>query len=60
MTSMKEMFAKIDAQRASKLFVVRIEIRGIERKQEFDSLWKAQNFWDDAHKYGFNIDPRPE
>ncbi len=60
MSSLKELFAKIDAERASKLVVVRIEIRGIERRQEFDSLCKAQKFWDNAHKYRFNIDPRPE
>jgi hypothetical protein len=58
--TLKEMFAKIDAQRASKLFVVRIEIRGIERKHEFENITEAKTFWDKAHKYGMNIDPRPE
>lgn len=58
--NMKELFAKIDAQRAGKLIVVRVEVRGKERKHEFDNLPTAKTFWDNAHKYGMNIDPRPE
>jgi hypothetical protein len=57
--TLKEMFAKIDAQRAGNLFVVRLEIRNRESKHEFSNISDARKFWDKAHKFGMNIDPRP-
>ena len=59
--TLKEMFAKHDAELAlakAKL-VVRLEIRNRESKHEFSNISDARKFWDKAHKFGMNIDPRP-
>ena len=60
--TMREIFAEIDAKIESERpqpITVRVEVRGFTRIHTFDDICKARSFWDNAHKYGMNIDARP-
>ena len=57
--TLKEIFKKIDEQRAGRLFVVRTEARGRVTRHEFDNVVEAMRAWDKWAPYGLCVDPRP-